>query len=126
MFKKTNRTLLIVLFAFLSMIGCKTNIYSLNPCIKTIDVKIDQAGHTKTITATTAVTGNIQFDIRSPFELGKPLSMQLNVKSVQDNAACNGRQEEARNLAYSFNGIVPSLPAGEYLLDAKKDLTKTN
>ena len=126
MFIKASRILLLVLFAFLFMTGCKTNIYSLNPCIKTIDVITQQGEYTKTIMATIAVTGNIQFDLKSPFDLGKPLNMNLKVKSVQDNALCDGRQEEARNLAYAFSGIVPSLPAGEYLLDAKNDFTKTN
>lgn len=126
MFNKTNSALLLVLVALMSMTGCITNVYNLNPCIKTIDVTTEQSGYSKTITATVAVTGNIQFDIKSPFNLERPLSMRLKVKSVQDNAMCDGRQEEAKNLVYSFNGVVPSHSAGERLLDAKKDFTKTN
>ena len=126
MFKNKNHTLLLALFAILSLAGCKTNIYSLNPCIKSMEVTTEQDGHSQTITATISVTGNIQFDIKSPFVMEKPLSLTLKSKSVANNPLCDGRQEEARNLVYTFNGIVPSLPAGEYLLDAKKDFTKTN
>ena len=125
MFKKANYTLLLVLFALLFFAGCKTHIYSLNPCINTVDVITEQAGNTQTTTAIVTY-GNIQFDITSPIDLAQSLNMQLKVKSVQDNAGCEGRQEEVKNRIYSFSGIVPVDPHGEPRLDAFKDFSKTN
>ncbi len=126
MFKNTNYTLLLVLFAFLSMVGCKTNIYSLDPCINSIDVTTEQAGNTKTITATVAFDGNIQFITAAPFNLAQPLNMQLKARSIKSSSECKAKEAEIKSKVYNFSGIVPSLPAGEYLLDAEKDFTKTN
>lgn len=125
MFKKTNYTLLLVLFALPFFAGCKTHVYSLNPCINTVDVITEQAGNTQTQHAT-VFSGNTHFNLSGQFDLSKPLNIQIKVKSVQDNAACNGRQAEVQNRVYSFSGIVPSDLVEEHKLDVIKDFTKTN
>ena len=122
MFMKTNHTLFIVLCAFLFLSGCKTHIYSLDACSNMVEVKLSQNGNTVTKTPT-AVSGNIQFEIKSPFIDGIPLNIQMRVISVHNTSECKAQESGILSKRYTFNGVVPDLPMGEHLLDADNDFT---
>ena len=122
MFMKTTNTLFLVLFAFLFMSGCKTHIYSLDACANMVEVKLSQKGNTVTKTPP-AYAGNIEFEIKSPFIDGEPLNIQMRVMSVYNTPKCKGEESGILAKRYTFDGLVPILPAGEHLLDADNDFT---
>ena len=122
MFMKTNHTLFLILCAILFLSGCKTHIYSLDACSDMVEVKLTQNGNTVTKTPT-AVSGNIQFEIRSPFVDGDPMNIQMRVLSVNNTSECKAKESELLSKRYTFNGLVPILPAFEHLLDADNDFT---
>ncbi|MGV7221980.1 MAG: hypothetical protein ACQ9MH_10665 [Nitrospinales bacterium] len=122
MFMKTNHTLFLVLCVILFLSGCKTHIYSLDACSNMVEVKLSQNGNTITKTPT-AVDGNIQFEIRSPFIDGEPMNIQMRVMSVHNTSECKGNESGILAKRFTFNGVVPILPVGEHLLDADTDFT---
>lgn len=122
MFMKTNHTLFLILCGFLFLSGCKTHIYSLDACSNLVEVKLTQKGNTVKKTPT-AVSGNIQFEIKAPFIDGEPMNIQMRVKSVHNTSECKGEESGILSKRYTFTGLVPILPVGEHLLDADKDFT---